>query len=901
MNWSTPHPDPLAEVAAHTLPAAQVAARLEVDPAQGLTPDQAQARRAVYGLNRLPQELPDPWWRRVGEQLRNPLLGILVLAAVVSAAIGHTIDALVIAAVVVLSVLLGLVQEGRAQKAIAAVQKMLAPKAMVVRAGQRREIDATELVPGDMVWLEAGMVVPADVRLLTARQLAVNESVLTGESLPVEKDPAPLSDPLLPLAERKNCLFSGTLVVRGVATGVVIATGAASELGKIGAMVARTHAVTTPLMRRLEQFARHLSAGIVAATALLFAWAVMGPAGWTAGEAFLASVAIAVAAIPEGLPAMVVIILAVGAQRLAQARALVRRLPAVETLGSATLVASDKTGTLTQNELTVTRLLLPQRDYQVSGVGYAPQGSIRPVGSEGGNTVAWPDEVLRLLEAGVLCNDAELRARADGMFEPVGDPLEVALLTVALKAGVEPESVRQHWRRRDVIPFDAANRWMATLHANAEGEHRLVIKGAFEAVAPRCRDVELLAWKARLNLAASEALRLIAVAERRFAPHEAPTQWQEAMLQDLSLLGVFGLIDPVRPEAVQAVAACHRAGVRVVMVTGDDPVTAAAIARALGLPQTEDPVTGREIETLDDEALLVRLRHCDVVARAAPEQKMRLVQLWQRAGEIVAMTGDGANDAPALQTAHIGIAMGMRGTDAARSAASLVLADDNFATIARALLWGRTAYDNIKKVIAFALVTNLAQALAVAVAMALGWALPISATQILWVNLITTVLLTTALAFEMPEAEVMARPPRAPSEPLLSRPMLVRLVGLAAVASVLTLVAFYGTEPFLGGNAARTFAVNVLVALQVGLLIASRSFVLPSWRLRSGWQPVSFAVVAIVVVQWAMMHLPPLQMALGTTPLPVWSLGVFAAATLLAWGLTEMEKAFWRARGVRAF
>lgn len=906
---------PLPQATWHTYSVAEVAAFWETDLERGLSGVEAACRLADFGPNRLPSGQHERGWQRLLRQLKNPLLAILLLAAAISAALGEGIDAGVIVGVVVVSVLLGWHQEGRAARALATVAALLTPKAIVVREGERHEIDSANVVPGDVIWVEAGMRVPADARLVRAVQLATDESLLTGESLPVEKQTAPLADPAVSLADRSNMIWSGTLVTRGQGVGIVCATAGASEVGRIGALVADTKPVTTPLMARFEQFSWQISQGILLVSLLLLGAAMWGPAQIPLSTALTAVVSVAVAAIPEGLPAIVLVILAVGAERLAKARAVVRHLPAVETLGSVTLIGSDKTGTLTRNELTAAVAMTPSGRWRSTGIGYAPEGGWHPDGAAiagGGDQHGDRQELLTLLMAGALCNDAQLKVAQDGTFLPIGDPLEVALLTAALKADIEPETCRSSWRRLDVLPFDPKRRYMATLHANEAGRSFLVVKGAFEAIAPHVAGVaparfwegeragDRLApfaadvWQQVLEASAAEGLRLIAFAIREVS--ESVGVLEESHLKELLWLGVVGLIDPPRPEAIEAIAECRRAGIRVVMITGDHPATAQAIGRALDLPQTEAPLTGREIDLLEDSALKARLAATDIVARAIPEHKQRLVRLWQEQGEIVAMTGDGANDAPALATAHIGIAMGQRGTDAARSAAHLVLVDDHFATIARAVKWGRVAYDNVKKSILFLLPTNLAQALVVAVPLLVGGQLPITPTQILWVNLVTSVILATPLAFAGPEAAVMQRPPRSPREPLLTPFILWRTLFIGLFFAAITYGAFHWALPFMGTEAARSIAVNALVVAQIAYLFSCRTFTAAAWQGPQVVHPSLYAALSgIGLAQWLFTETRWGHWLFHTIPIPgIWWL-TLAGLGGAVFAVVELEKRILRA------
>ncbi|MCS6986948.1 MAG: HAD-IC family P-type ATPase [Sphingomonadaceae bacterium] len=872
-----PGDPPTTDPPVHALDSAAVLARFAVTP-EGLSAAEAAARLARFGPNRLPARRRDGPLRRLWRQFDNPLVTFLVVAALVAAALGEGADALVIAAVVAINAGIGFLQEGRAEDALAAIRAMMDPVATVRREGQRTVIPAAEVVPGDIVLIEAGDRVPADLRLTEARALRVDEAALTGESVPVAKSTAPVG-PGVPLAERTGMAYAGTLVAAGTGVGVVTATGAGTELGRISALMAEVGETRTPLVRQMDRFARRLTAVVLGLSGLAFLLAV-GPRGMAAGEAFMLVVGIAVAAIPEGLPAVLTVTLAIGVRRMAERKALIRRLPAVETLGSVGVICTDKTGTLTANEMTVVHLELPGGARSVSGAGYAPTGRI-----EGGVDA----EVRALALAGALAGDAELRL-LDGVWQVVGDPMEGALLALARKAGVEAERVAA--RRSDVRPFSSEARLMATLDVRADGRTWVAVKGAPEAVLARCdlTSADRARWLARAEALAARGLRVLAIAE-------AEAQALEP-LAGLRLLGLAGFLDPPRPEAASAVATCRQAGIRVVMVTGDHAATAAAVARAVGLAHEPGVMTGAELDAVDDAALDARLDRLHVFARTAPEHKLRLVDAFRRRGQVVAMTGDGVNDAPALKRADIGIAMGRKGTEAARDAADMVLADDNFASIAAAVREGRTVWDNLMKVIGWTLPTNGGEALTIMAALAFGLVLPLSAIQILWINMVTAVTLGLALAFEPGEDGAMRRPPRDPAAPILSGRLLWRIAFVSVLVALFAFLLFDGA--LAAGRpveTARTLVVNAIVAMEMFYLFAVRFThgTGLAWQGVKGTPAVWWAIGIVAIAQLALTHAPPLQAVFSTRALgPVEWLAALGAGLILLL-VVEAEKALGRA------
>jgi magnesium-transporting ATPase (P-type) len=824
----------------------------------GLSGAEAAARLASHGPNRLPEAPRRGPLVRLALQFHNPLIYVLLASSVVSGVLAHWVDAGVILAVVVLNAGVGFVQEGRAEQSLEAIRRMIDPRANVVRDGRRVVVPAEALVLGDRVLLEPGDRVPADLRLVEAEHLRVDEALLTGESQAVLKGVETLVADT-PLADRVNMAWSGTMVVAGRGVGLVVATGDGTELGRISRLLGSVEVLQTPLTRQLDGFARQITGVITLASLGLFALAVWGR-GYAPDEAFLVVVGLAVAAIPEGLPAVVTITLAVGVSRMAARHALVRHLPAVESLGAVAVVCSDKTGTLTRNEMMVQAVVTSEGEVAVSGEGYAPNGGFAPHGPSAA--------VVALARAAMLCNDAEVQ-QVDGVWRPSGDPMEAALVTLARKAGLDPQAERQACPRVAEIPFDGAQQYMATCHENGGDAPVVAVKGAPERVFAMLADgVELETWHARVRSLATRGLRVLAIATGEAATCAPLTD--AAPPRGLRLLGLVGLIDPPRGAATDAVRECRSAGIRVKMITGDHALTAGAIAAQLGLAEAPRVVVGAELEGLTPEALAVLARETDVFARTTPEAKLRLVEALQADGSVVAMTGDGVNDAPALKRADVGVAMGITGTEVAKEASQMVLADDNFASIVAAVREGRTVYANITKVIAWTLPTNGGEVFAVIGALALGLALPVSAVQILWINLVTAVALGLTLAWEPPAPDVMRRPPRSPRAPLLTR-ALARQTLLLCVLFSMGVFAVYAwmLQRGHGLEAVRTAVVNALVAMEIAYLFNVR--VGPGERLGLSkfWATpaVRLGVASVVVCQLLFTYAPPFQAMFHTRPL----------------------------------
>ena len=871
----------------HSLPSEE-ALRLTESQSGGLSSGEAVRRLKEHGPNTLPRSRGDGVLKLLWRQVNSPLIYVLLAAGALAVVMGKGTDGLVVLGVVLVNTLIGFVQEYRAGKAIQALSGMLAETATVVRDDQRVTVNSADLVPGDVVALLSGDKVPADLRLLTVRNLKVEEAALTGESVPAEKntDPQPVD---AVLGDRRNMAYSGSLVTYGAATAVVVGTGTATELGRISSMLSETTEIATPLTRGIDKVGRWLTIAILVVTAAMFAVGLAR--GFHPVDATLAAITLAVAAIPEGLPAIITIALAIGVQRMARRRAVIRRLPAVETLGSTTVICSDKTGTLTRNEMTVQYLSVAAGGVRLTGVGYAPEGAVEVVDS------AAPHDTVRrqahdLLLAGLLCNDATV-PQEDGRWTVHGDPTEGALVVAARKAGLDPEATRAAHGRVDAIPFESDRQFMATLNVLPEGGRAIHLKGAPEVVFARCaatadgtppRADALMAEVERL---AAEGMRVLAFA-RRAVPADRAVLEESDVEGGFTLLGLQGMIDPPRAEAIASIGACHAAGITVKMITGDHRATAAAISRQLGiLPEGMEAVEGAQLARMGDDEMARAAASGNVFARVAPEHKLRLVRSLQAGGHVVAMTGDGVNDAPALKQADIGVAMGITGTAVSKEAADIVLTDDNFASIGAAVEEGRRVYDNLVKSLAFILPTNIGEALILLVAVMffpmLGDMplLPMLPTQILWINLVATVALALPLAFEAMEPDVMRRPPRAPDAPILSgfvvrRTIIVSLL-MTAGAILLFLYEFHhaaGHAPADNGarmvayREAQTMAVTTVVFFQIFYLLNCRSLHDSIFRIgvfANKWIFVGIAL--LVALQMLFIYAPFMNTAFSSAPL----------------------------------
>ena len=866
---------------------------------EGLTGEEAARRLQEIGANQLPRAKPVHPLLRFAAQFNNALIYFLLASAAAAFMLNHQVDAGVILAVVLINALVGVIQEGKAEKALAGMESLIGEQAHAIRDGLRRPIAAETLVPGDVLVIEAGDRVPADIRLLRAHGLAIEEAALTGESVAAEKQAKAVS-PDATLAERSSMAYSGTLVVRGQATGLVVATGVRSEIGRIGALLQTVPRLETPLLRQIDRFGTKLTLLILAGSIGLFAFAVMAR-GYPWVDALIAVVALAVGAIPEGLPAVITITLAIGVQRMARRKAVIRKLPAVETLGATSVICTDKTGTLTRNEMTVTRVFVPQGEWLVTGDGYAPSGVLCPKDAAAeavGGPMPGTAPYTEIAMCGALCNDARLR-QADGAWSVIGDPMDGALLALAAKAGLDSERLYSEWQRLDAIPFDASYRFMAALYRTPGGDRIAYVKGAPEAILALANgDTDHAHWQAIAAQAAGEGQRILG-----FASLTLPAGTDTitiATLKDARFLGLMAFIDPPREEARRAIAECRSAGIAVKMITGDHVATAVAIARDLKIEEEPKALTGAQIEAMNDATLAAEVPHVAVFARASPEHKLRIVRALQSHGLIVAMTGDGVNDAPSLRQADVGTAMGASGTQAAREAAEMVLLDDNFASIVSAVKEGRTVYDNIRKVIAWTLPTNGGEIIAVVLAIALDLALPMTATQILWINLITSVTLGLVLAFEPAEPGIMERPVRARNAPLLSGFIAWRVVLVSLLFAVALLGVYWGALAS-GSDLAhtRTMVVNMLVIAEVFYLFNVRYMHMRSLTLRGllGTRAVVIALVLVVLAQLCFTYLPPLQSVFQTQPLTVVQGGSLIAIGAVLFVILEFEKALMRKLG----
>jgi len=840
--------------------------------AQGLSSGDADDRLAKHGSNRLPQGARRSTLERLLLQFHNLLIYVLLGAALVAVALGHVIDAAVIFGVVIANAVIGFVQEGRAEQALDAIRGMIDPKSAVLRDGHRTTIPADRLVPGDVVLIEAGDRVPADLRLIRARNLRIDEAILTGESIPADKAAMPVPEGAS-LGDRTSMAFSGTFVVSGQGAGVAVGTGVHSEFGRIGTLLSTVEMLKTPLIRQMDSFAGHLTLAILGMSGAAFVFAHF-VRDYAFADAFMVVVGLAVAAIPEGLPAIMTITLAIGVQRMAARNAIVRRLPAVETLGSVSVICSDKTGTLTRNEMTASVLVAADGVYGVTGVGYDPDGAVLPAGRP--FDPVRDAAALALVRAGVLCNDAEIRKTEYG-WAVDGDPMEGALVTLGMKAGLESNLLRKQFPRTDEIPFDAQHRFMSTLHHSHEGDSFILLKGAPERILDmsasqrRARAdcaIDADAWRRKADALAAKGQRVLGFAVKPTRAGQRDLMFSEVG-SGLVFLGLIGFIDPPRTEAIDAVKECRSAGIRTVMITGDHAVTAREVARQLGLDERPQVLTGKQLDLLDDDALREAVSGVCVFARTTPEHKLRLVRAFQAGGMTVAMTGDGVNDAPALKRADVGVAMGVKGTEAAKEAAEMVLADDNFASIVAAVREGRTVYDNLMKVIGWTLPTNGGEALTILGAILFGLALPVTPVQILWINMVTAVALGLTLAFEPTEPGTMLRRPRRRDQPILTGDLLWRVVfvSLLFVAGAFGMF-FWAESRGLPIEEARTLVVNTIVAMEIFYLFSVRYVHGTSltWRGMLGTPAVLLGVGVTVVAQAAFTYLPVMQSVFGTRP-----------------------------------
>jgi magnesium-transporting ATPase (P-type) len=882
----------------HALPFEKVLEVLQGKP-EGLSGEEAAKRLESVGPNRLPQPPKDGFLKRFFKHFHDMLIYVLIGAGVITGLLGHWVDTGVIFGVVLINAIIGFIQEGKAEEALEGIRKMLSVHAQALRGGEWKEVEAEDVVPGDIVRLRSGDRVPADLRLIEATNLRIEESALTGESVPADKNTG-FADEKAGLGDRQGMAYSGSLVTAGRGVGVVTGTGSKTELGRINQMLSDVETLATPLTRQMAAFGKSLSIIIVIMAGVMFG------VGWVLhdyemDELFFAAIGFAVAAIPEGLPAILTITLALGVERMARRKAITRKLTSVETLGSVTVICSDKTGTLTKNEMTVRHVVTRGGVYDVDGSGYAPEGSITRDDKE--VSLEDHDDLRALVEVMAVCNDSDI-AEEDGQWKVNGEPTEGALVTLGRKARFDREAIE----RIAVIPFESENKYMATLNRIPDRGVRILLKGAPDRLLDRCakqrgaegdpEELDRKFWESEMHKLGETGLRVLAAATRD--ADEGMSELTPGDVEDgMVFVGLVGILDPPRPEAIEAIRICRDAGIRVKMITGDHADTACAIGREMGITDSDHAVTGEELEAASDEDLKKLAHDHDIFARTSPEHKLRLVTALQANGEVVAMTGDGVNDAPALKRADVGVAMGIKGTEATKEAADIVLADDNFATIERAVEEGRTIYDNLRKAILFILPTNGAEALVILAAVIMGLTLPLTPVQILWVNMVTAVTLAMALAFEPSEPGVMKRPPRKRTASILGGLFLWR-IGFVSVLIGGATIAVYLLEIRWGMEIgiARTVAVNTLVCAQVFYLFNSRFLVEASYRIkdlftnRVAWLTVGvLAALQLIYVYAPFMHVlfgsQPLMARHWLIPLSV-GLGVFV--------IIEIEKAILRWR-----
>ena len=868
----------------HALPVEQVFEKLG-SRSDGLLAAEVATRAKQYGPNRIERSRRDGALKILGRQLVNPLVYVLLAAALLAVLMGKVTDGFVVLAVVFINTVVGFIQEMSAGKAIEALSQMVPEHTTVVRGGVQKTIPAHEIVPGDVVLLQPGDRIPADLRMFDVSNLHADEAMLTGESLPVSKHVAPVPLDAV-VGDRRSIAFGGTLVTSGAAAGVVVAIAGATELGHISQLLRETTGLQTPLTRRLAKLAGAITVSIVIVAALIFVVGLLRD--YALFDSALAAITMAVASIPEGLPAIITIASSIGVRRMARRHVIVRHLPAVETLGSTTVICTDKTGTLTRNEMTVQALSTGQAEYELTGVGYVPEGVLLYSGTKADPT---PPEVVELLRASILCNDSTLLQK-EGQWTIVGDPTEAALVVAGRKLGLDEVLLREAYQRRHVIPFDSERQFMATLHGTASGHALVCMKGAPEVVTTFCAtsvdgtQLDSERVQQQVNALAASGMRVLAIASGTASDSMAKFEGVSPGVP-LQFLGLLAMIDPPRPEAAEAVQRCLNAGIKVKMVTGDHPATALAIGEALGLvdggPNRLGLVTGLELARATDAELEDLVASSSIFARVAPEHKLRLVKALQARGEVVAMTGDGVNDAPALKRADIGVAMAISGTAVAKEAADMVLADDNFASIAAAVEEGRRVYDNLIKSLTFILPTSLGQAMILLVAVLFfpvvngHLLLPIEPVQILWVNLIVAVMLTLPLAFEATEPDVMSRPPRPPDAPLLSGFLIIRtfLVSSLMTASAigLFLVEYQrdlrlGIDPATALAESQTVAVTTIMLFQAIYLLNCRSLTDSVFRIGLFTNlHVYYGIATALALQLCFVYLPAANRLFHTHPL----------------------------------
>lgn len=879
----------------------------KLDSRRGLSSEEARRRLSQHGPNKLPESGGVSPLRLLAEQFTDFMVLVLIGATLISWFLGEHEDALAILAIVVLNALLGFVQEYRAERSLAALKQLSAPQAHVLRNGVTGNIPATEVVPGDLLLLESGDRVSADARVIWSAELEVEEAALTGESLPVRKTSDLLPKSVSALGDQHNMVFSGTLVTKGRAKAAVVATGSGTELGRIAGMIKEAESGETPLQKRLTQLGKWL---VVACGAVCLLVGVIGVLrGEPVRTMFLSAVSLAVAAIPEGLPAIVTIALAIGVQRMIRRRAIIRRLPAVETLGCATVVCSDKTGTLTENEMTVVRLATPEGEYRITGSGYRPRGEFLTMNGGRVNPLSIPPAVM-LLRAGALCNNAavvnEQPAQGKAVWRVAGDPTEGALLVAAHKAGMSREELDRSWLFEAEFPFDSERKRMSVVCRDGHGERLIFAKGAPEAILPACSGImsgssvvpisleSRVAQEDQAGTMARDGLRVLALAYRPLTPSEGPALLSARDAeQNLILAGLVGMHDPPRPEVAHAIATCRRAGIRPVMITGDHPETAMAVAREIGLAASgHEMLTGVELDNLTQRELEQRVEKVSVFARVSPQHKLRIVKALKRRRHVVAMTGDGVNDAPAIKEADIGVAMGITGTEVTKEAAAMVISDDNFASIVAAVEEGRAIYDNIRKFIRYLLGCNIGEVLTMFVTAAAGLPLPLLPIQILWTNLVTDGLPALALGVDPPEPDLMGRPPRSPSEGVFARGLSRSIIAKGVMIGICTVALFIlglATGPI---ERARTLAFSTLVLSQLIFAFQCRSERHGLFETGIWGNPYLIGAVGISLsMQLSVIYVPALRTVFSTAALNLSDWGLVVLFSSLSMVIGELARA----------
>lgn len=840
----------------------------------GLNESDIKQRQIRFGSNSLSVQKGVSKLKRFLLQFHNILIYVLLISACITALLGHFFDTAVIVTVVVANAIIGFIQEGKAENALAAIRHMLAPKANVLRNGAKSQIPAENLLPGDIIYVEPGDKVPADCRVLSCFSLSVDESILTGESVPSKKNITPVSENSS-LGDRHCMLFSGTIVKAGQASAMVVSTGERTQIGQINRLLSSVETLKTPLINQMAVFAKWLTFFILGIASLLLAYGLLIE-NYSFNYIFMAVVSLSVAAIPEGLPAILTITLAIGVKSMAKRNAIVRRLPSIETIGAVSVICTDKTGTLTRNEMLVSSVVTDKHIFSIDGEGYEPEGNVKL-----NDTLIEPQEHIlldKIARASLLCNDAHIQ-KTNQVWDVVGDPMEGALLAFSAKAGLDLEKENLAWKRTDVIPFDADHRYMATLNHNHDGASFVYVKGAPERILDMssdqvCSDGSVQAldrqyWQKIAEKIANQGQRVLAFGLVDVDDHVSIIARKDIDTR-VQLLGMVGLIDPPREEAIQAIKECYSAGINVKMITGDHAGTALAIAKKIGLKNSDTAFLGKDIDTLSDSDLQRAVKSADVFARTSPEHKLRLVMALQAQDEIVAMTGDGVNDAPALKRADTGIAMGKKGSEAAKEASDLVLADDNFASIVAAVKQGRTVYDNIKKVISWSLPTSAGEAMIIIAALILGLSLPITPIQILWINLITTVTLGFALAFDQPEKNIMQRQPRRVLAPLIDKFLIWHIIFVSSLfVGAVFIVSSVSLSYSHSIAHAQTLSLNTLVILEIFHLLFIRNIFNKKFTLAflKGSPILWMTIFLVLLAQILVIHVSFLQAIFGTTAL----------------------------------